>query len=226
MPSDFPRSPRLLKGALISYESQFLGPVPNVIAFQYNPVQLRRTLAQRASAPDPSNVGAAREDVQRVQGPPVETIDLTVELDATDQLEFPDLHPHTVHHGLHPALAALELLLYPPSGQVLLNQTLAQAGTAQICPEDLPLVLFVWGPSRALPVRLTSFSVTEEEFDQLLNPIRAKVELSMRVLSYMELRESSVGYTAYLATQAQKEVMARLNLASSAEQQILGLLPF
>jgi hypothetical protein len=97
MPSDFPLSPRLLKGVLISYESQFLGPVPNVIAFQYNPEQLRRTLTQRASAPDPSNVGAAREDAQRVQGPPVETIDLTVELDATDQLEFPDLHPGREH---------------------------------------------------------------------------------------------------------------------------------
>lgn len=225
MPSDFPRSPKFLKGALVAYESQFLGPVPNIIVFQYNPAQLSRTLARRAPAPEPGNVGAAREDVQRELGPPVETINLTMELDAADQLGEPERHPHIVVHGLQPALAALELLLYPPSTQVLLRRTLAQAGTAQACPPDVPLVLFVWGPSRVLPVRLTSFSVTEEAFDQNLNPIRAKVELGMRVLTYMELQETSVGYSAYLASQAQKEVLARLNLVSSAEQ-VQGLLPF
>lgn len=225
MPSDFPRSPKSLKGALVAYESQFLGPLPNVIVFQYNPAQLRRTLAHRAAAPEPSNVGAARGDVQRVQGPPVETINLTVELDAADQLGEPAIHPHVVAHGLQPALAALELLLYPPSAQVLLNRTLTQAGTAQLCPADVPLVLFVWGPSRVLPVRLTSFSVTEEAFDQNLNPIQAKVDLGMRVLTYAELQETSLGYYAYLASQAQKEVLARLNLVSSAER-VIGLLPF
>jgi hypothetical protein len=225
MPSDFPRSPKFLKGALVAYESQFLGPVPNVIVFQYNPEQLSRSLAQRTPAPDPKNVGAVREDVQRVQGPPIETINLTVMLDAADQLAEPALHPHTVAFGLHPALAAMELLLYPPSTQVLLNQTLAQAGTAQIAPSDVPLVLFVWGVRRVVPVRLMNFSVTEEAFDQQLNPIQAKVELGMRVLTYLELQQTSVGYGAYLATQVQKEGLARLNLLNSAEQ-IIGMLPF
>jgi len=140
MPSDFPRSPKFLKGALVAYESQFLGPVPNIIVFQYNPEQLSRTLAHRAVPPEPSNVGGAREDVQRALGPPVETISLSVVLDATDQLGEPERHPHIVAHGLHPAL---ELLLYPPSAQFLLNRTLAQAGTAQICPADVPAVDFV-----------------------------------------------------------------------------------
>lgn len=225
MPSEFPRSPKFLKGALVAYESQFLGPIPNVIVFQYNPDQLSRTLAYRSAPPDPTNTGAAREDTQRVQGPPVETINLTIELDATDYLAEPSTHPHIVIHGLQPALAALELLLYPPSAQVLLNQTLAQAGTVQMCPEDVPLVLFVWGPSRVLPVRLTNFSVTEEAFDQALNPIRAKVTLGMRVLTYTELQETSLGYNAYLATQVQKEVLARFNLISSTEE-VLGMLPF
>ncbi|NIM95756.1 MAG: hypothetical protein GTO18_18810 [Anaerolineales bacterium] len=225
MPSEFPRTPKILKGALVAYESQFLGPIPNVIVFQYNPEQLSRTLAYRAAPPDPSNTGSAREDVLRIQGPPVETITISVELNAADQLGEPEKHPHTVEFGLHPALAALELLLYPSSAQVLLNQTLAKAGTVQLCPEDIPLVLFVWGASRVLPIRLTSFSVTEQSFDQKLNPLQAKVDLSMRVLTYAELKETSVGYTAYLTTQIQKEVLARLNLGNSAEQ-ITGMLPF
>ena len=225
MSSGNPINPRILKGALVAYESQFLGPVPNIIVFQYNAEQLSRSLADRSPQREASNVGGAKEDAQRVLGPPVETISLTVELDAVDQLEEPSKHPHVLAHGLHPALAALELLLYPPSAQVLLNKTLAQAGSAQICPADVPLVLFVWGPSRVVPVRLTNFSVTEQAFDQALNPIRAQVELSMRILTYMELKETSLGYIASLATQAQKEVLARLNLVNSAEQ-ILGILPF
>ncbi len=225
MPSDFPRRPKLLKGALVAYEPDFLGAVPNVIVFQYNPVELRRTLGQRARQTEDRDVGQAREETQRVLGPPKENIRFTIELDAADQLDEPQTHPSLVAHGLHPALAALELLLYPAEGQIMLNRSLAQAGRARIGSETLPLVLFVWGPKRVLPVRLTNFTVTEQAFDQALNPIRAQVELGMRVLTYMELRETSLGYNAYRATQLQKETLARLNLAGSAER-ILGMMPF
>jgi hypothetical protein len=85
--------------------------------------------------------------------------------------------------------------------------------------------LFIWGRARVLPVRLTNFSVTELAFDQQLNPIQARVELGMRVLTFMEFKETSLGFNAYLATQVQKEVLARLNLVNSAEQAI-GTLPF
>jgi hypothetical protein len=227
MPSDFTRSPKFLKGALIAYESQFLGPIPNVIIFQYNPEGMRRSLSQRTATPsgEGERTGAARRDAQRVPGPPEESITLKVELDAADQLAEPTSHPHTVAFGLHPALAALELLLYPSSEQFLLSQALAQAGTAQQTPPDLPIVLLVWGPSRVVPVRLTSFSVTEKAFDQNLNPIQAEVELGLKVLSYMDLDPNSLGYGAYLVHQVQKEALARLNLLNSAEQ-ILGMLPF
>jgi len=222
MPSDFPRSPKFLKGALVAYESQFLGPIPNIIIFQYNPEQLRRTLTSRTPAPRTQQAGESRAETFRVEGPPVENINLTIVLNATDQLEV--ANPIALAKGIYPALSAFELMLYPPSSQVFLNDTLSAAGSAQIQAQDVPLVLFIWGPSRVVPVRLTTFSVTEEAFDQMLNPIQAKVELGMRVLSYMELRSTSLGYGAYLATQAQKEVMARLNLVNNVEQ-ILGMLP-
>lgn len=226
MQSDFPRSPKFLKGALVAYESQFLGAIPNIIVFQYNPEQLNRSLSLRTpTAPEErGRTGEARAETFRVEGPPMESITLTVVLNAADQLEDPALHPFAVTKGLHPALSALELLLYPPSSQFLLNQTLSSAGSANIEAQDTPLVLFIWGPSRVLPVRINNFSITEEAFDQHLNPIQAKVELGLKVLTYMELRETSLGYGAYLATQAQKEVMARLNMVNNVEQ-IAGMLP-
>jgi Contractile injection system tube protein len=223
--SDFPGSPKLLKGALVVFESQKPGPPPRVIVFQYNPEQLTRSLAHRVAPPEPSNVGGAREDAFRVLGPPVETINLSIVLDAADQLEQPDQNPEVAANGLHPALAALELLLYPPSTQVLLNRNLAQAGRVQVCPADLPLTLLVWGKPRAVPVRLTSFSISEEAFDPALNPIRAKVDLGMRVLTYMELKEDTLGYGAYVAYQAQKEVLARLVRPGDAANAIRGLIP-
>jgi hypothetical protein len=225
MPSEFPRSPRLLKGALVVFDSQKPGPPPSVIAFQYNAEQITRSLASRAAPPEPSDVGAAREDSFRVLGPPVENLTLSVILDAVDQLEEPENNPEVAINGLHPALAALELLLYPPSTQVLLNRNLAQAGKVQVCPADLPLTLLVWGKSRVVPVRVTSFSITEEAFDPKLNPIQAKVDLGMRVLTYMELKEDTVGFGAYIAYQAQKETLARLVRVGTTASTIRGLLP-
>jgi hypothetical protein len=210
---------------MVVFQSQKPGPPPTVIVFQYNPEQLGRRLAHRAAPPDPGSVGAAREDSFRVLGPPVETINLSVVLDAADQLERPEQNAEVAVNGLHPALAALELLLYPPSTQVLLNRGLAQAGSVQVCPADLPLTFLVWGKSRAVPVRLTDFSVTEEAFDPSLNPIQAKVELAMRVLTYMELKEDTIGFGAYLAYQTQKEVLARLVKPGEAAGSIRGLIP-
>jgi hypothetical protein len=117
------------------------------------------------------------------------------------------------------------LLLYPPSTQVQLDRSLAQAGRVQVCPADLPLTLLVWGKSRVVPVRLTSFSITEEAFDPLLNPIQAKVALGMRVLTYMELNEDTVGFGAYIAYQAQKEALARQVRPGNSEGAVRGLIP-
>jgi hypothetical protein len=219
MPSDFPRSPKVLKGALVVYESQSAGSQPKIIAFQYNPDQLSRTLAARAAPRDPGNVGAAREDALRVMGSPVETMNLSVVLDAADQLEEPGSNRPVVELGLHPVLAALELLLYQPEAAA------RQAGQAPVYRTDLPLTLLIWGKSRVVPVLLTSFSVTEEAFDPTLNPIRARVELGLRVLSNAELQESGVGTNVYLAYRRQKGVLAGLYQAGGVAGAIRGLLP-
>ncbi len=225
MASEFPRSPRLLKGGFAVYQSQTAGPPPKIIVFQYNPEHMTRSLAARAAPREPSNVGAAREDVLRVLGPPVETMTLSIELDAADQLAEPLQNPEVVENGLHPVLATLEMLLYPPTNEVQLLQTLASEGQVQVCPADLPLVLLIWGKSRVVPVMLTSFSISEEAFDPKLNPIQAKVDLGLRVLTYMELKSTSLGYGAYLGYQRQKEILAQLFQPGSDPSRLAGLLP-
>jgi hypothetical protein len=222
--SDFPGSPQLLKGALAVYPSNEPGTTPKIIVFQYNPEQMRRTLATRTPPRQQGESAPAKEDLLRVVGPPVETINLSIVLDAADQLAEPDSHQTTVEHGLHPALATLELLLYPPKDEVRQLREAAERGEVQTNPPDLPLTLLVWGKSRVVPVMLTSFSVAEEAFDPNLNPIRARVELGMRVLTYVELPLSTVGDSAFMAYQGQKEQLADKHQSGTDDEQ-RSLLP-
>ncbi len=108
------------------------------------------------------------------------------------------------------------MLLYPTSTKIIANTALAQAGTLEIIPPEAPLSLFVWGPQRVIPVRLTRFSITEESYDTLLNPIRAKVDLSLQVLSYHDLKLSNPGYYLFMAHQIAKEITAVSNLVNGA----------
>jgi hypothetical protein len=150
--------------------------------------------------------------VHRTDGPPDETISLTVEIDAADQLERPDDNGVTVAVGLHPVLAALEGLVSPPFTIVVANQVLSALGGAFILGEPVPIALLVWGPARVLPVQVRSISITEQAFDTNLNPILAKAELSLKVLTYRDLQITDPSYWVYMAAFTQKEVMAALNL--------------
>jgi hypothetical protein len=199
----FPNSPRLVKGGIVLIDPN-TSAVVRTIPLQYNPDTLTRSLQIKALAE-----GGDRSDAMRLTGPPVENIKLDVEIDATDQLEFPDQNPNTTQFGVQPQLAALETIVYPTSAQIQSNNSLASAGTLEIIPMETPLTLFVWSKNRILPVRLTEFSITEEAFDANLNPIRAKVSLGLRVLSVNDLPFSHKGSGLFLAYQQQKEELAR-----------------
>ncbi|MEK6374870.1 MAG: hypothetical protein AABO58_19500 [Acidobacteriota bacterium] len=207
----FPLSPRVLKGAIVGLDK--FNPAASVIVFQYNPDSMTRKLKARTSGGGDS---ADRTEALRLIGPPEETITTSVEIDATDQLERNEAV--TLSSGLNPTLAALEVLLYPKSAHVIKNWALAEAGNLEIVPIEAPLTLFVWGPQRVLPVRITSFSITEEAFDTMLNPTRAKVDLTMQVLSYYDLKASNPGFSLFAAYQIVKEIMATTNTFSDAHR--------
>ena len=219
MPSDFPRSPKLIKGALVVFETRI--PVPtNLIVFQYNPETMNRSFHQVAGSSDPRLTPGG----QSLMLPPIESFQLDVELDAADQLEDKNVLTRAV--GLHPVLAALELLIHPPSTNLILNKVLSLAGSSVISPATSPLVLFVWGPARVVPVRVDSVGITEEAFDQLLNPSRAKVALGLRALTIPELVQAGPPFDVLgIVNLVAKEVLARTNIFNSI-QQIGGSISF
>ena len=206
--STFPGSPKLLKGAIVGVS--VIDPLSSVVIFQYNPDTLTRTIRVSAAGRE-----GDKSEALRLKGPPDETVRLEVEIDAADQLE--QANPLAVASGVYPTLAALEMLLYPKSAVVIANAVLAQIGNIEIIPPEAPLTLFVWGPQRVVPVRLTSFSITEQAYDPLLNPIQAKADLSLQVLSYSDLKITNAGYPLFLAHQILKEIMATTNVVNGAQ---------
>lgn len=217
--STFPNSPRLIKGGLVLLDPA-TSAVLRIIALQYNPDTLTRSLQPQAA-----KEGGDRSEAMRLTGPPIETIKLEAEIDATDQLEFPDQNASAVELGIQPQLAALETILYPRSGQLLANNALAQSGTLEIIPMIAPLTLFIWSKSRVIPVRITDCSITEEAFDPALNPIRAKVSLGMRVLSVTDLGFATKGGSLFMSYQQQKEALASRNHGGALSNFGIGGIP-
>lgn len=229
MSSQFPNSPRLVKGALLEFGDALLSIAPNIVLFQYNPEQLSHKL-EKAPYQDAEDTGTTeRKEIQFVSNLPVESIeDLRLFLDATDKMEAGDAI--TAARGIGPAIAALEMMLFPIGTSQLSARSLLAGrsllrnggGTATYPPLQLPTVLFLYGPWRLVPVHVHAVHVVEQEFDQLLNPIQAEVTVSLKVLSRDDLVPNTFAYSAYNWTQRNREI----NAALYTVQQASGLLPF
>lgn len=206
--SAFPGSPRLLRGGLVLIEADS-ATVLRIITLQYNPDTLTRSFQIKGV----SGESGDHIEALRLKGPPVETIKLEAEIDATDQLEGGD--PQTVQLGIHPQLAVIESIVYPSSGHLYGNRAEARSGSIEITPIPGPLTLLVFGPNRIAPVRLTEFSIIEEAFDIELNPIRAKVSLGMRVLTVDDLGFDTRGGGLSMAYLLGKERLAAKNKAGT-----------
>lgn len=226
------RSPQFQKAALVQMVEDILGVIPNVIPFQYNPEKLSHTLTPwNPFEVDQTQRGAQAPTVQPFS--PVEKIlNLILELDATDDLE--DGSPVATVVGVADRLAALKKLTLPSQGLigdlVASAQALAGGANQQAIRSTVPVVLFVWGPGRILPVRVTSFSVEETLFSPALYPIQATVTLGLEVLTPDVFKCQSgvsidLATAAYNFTKLQEDALAIAHVANNLDA-IRGLLPF
>jgi hypothetical protein len=178
------RSPKFQKGALVQIIPGLVDVDYKIIPFQYNPQKLSQTLTPwNPFEVDQTQRGAQAPNVQPFD--PKESFTLTLEIDATDDLE--DNDQAAVESGIAGRLAALKMLTLPNEGgnADLVRQAQAALGnsSAQATRPTVPVLLFVWGPGRILPVRITSFSVEETLFSPSLFPIQATVSLGLEVLT-------------------------------------------
>lgn len=197
--TNFERAPPVKKGAIVGID--LFNPISSVAIFQYNPDQLSRSLS-----PNYSGAGGGKAEPLRLGGPPTETISASLKMDLIDQMEDGKAGP--LKGGIAGDLAALEMMLYPKSISVAINQGLMLVGMMEVVPPAAPLTLFVYGLNKVVPVKIDSLSITETAHDPQLNPIRADVSVSMKVLTYNDLSMTNPGYWAFLTHQVIKETLA------------------
>jgi hypothetical protein len=233
-----------IRGALVEFMPTFLIPLPNIIIFQFNPETMTHSWTQPASVPV-SEGAAGNANPLAVRGVPGESFSFTLVMDTVDMIAdgSPVAEGLATVSGIYSRLAALEMLQYPvPAadsglvGQVSAAAGAVAGGAAAAAPArsvpamQVPTVLFVWGPGRIVPVRVTNLSITEKLYDALLNPIHAEATIGLRVLTPDELAYvtgplADVAKIAYKYSQGLREVLAIANLANAAESTI-GMLPF
>lgn len=238
----------LLKGALVSFTAAGgalgLPAAPNVIVFQINPESIVHAWTE-ATAPEASQDPKIKYSPLAVSGVPGESFTFTLMLDADEQISDVASDPVgaglALASGVYTRLSAIELLQFPaPSASGgLVGQVTAAAGAAAsgaggsgaaaVPVSEVPVVLFVWGPQRIVPVRVTALSVTERLFDVALNPTHAEAQITLKVLTPDELAAvqgpmSGIANMAYSYNQGLREARAALNAAESAAG-ILGMLP-
>jgi hypothetical protein len=199
----------MTRGALVGVD--IFNPVASVIPFQYNPEKVTRSVKPQGASGEGS-----KEESMRLKGAPIETISMELELDATDQLEVGDSYAEDL--GIYPQLSALEMLAYPKSALVIANTVLMAIGTREVLPPIGPFTLLVWNYPRVVPVRLEELAITEELHDSKLNPIQARVQVSLQVLSYNDLSLTNPGYYMFLAHQAIKETFATISSIRSRNE--------
>jgi hypothetical protein len=212
--------PKVFRGAFVEYG---LTIPPLVVVFQFNPLQLSRsrhqTFSMPASAPGEGGESGLTlrdfhqgfedlldlRDAQSVTVEP-ESLSFEIRLDATDKLNDGDRI--TQRLGIAPELATLELMVQPKSESVfgLLADQLSPGGFSFTCTDKPPMILFIWGRKRVLPVNIKSMTITETEFHTNLEPIRATVEVDLTVIEGPN--------PAYMYTKSLKEVMSGLHLAN------------
>lgn len=222
-----PNSPALLKGALIQLVDDVIAPIQKVVSFQYNPEKVTRSITPwDPFQVDDAGRGQQAPNVQPFD--PKETINIVIELDATDQLE--DNDPDAVQNGIDGRIAAIEQLLLPDNGLPgaltnAENNLSAPGNTAPTPRATVPIILFVFGPGRVVPVRITSYGIDEELFSPSLHPIQAKVTLALQVLTpdvfkCQEGRSIDIAIAAYNSYRRQRAALADRQVANNKDAKL------
>ncbi|HEX5707542.1 MAG TPA: hypothetical protein VFX96_09620 [Pyrinomonadaceae bacterium] len=226
-----------LKGALIEYGSDFLGPLPNVVLFQFNPEKLTRNI----QIPRRPVSGANQRETSQAGEATIEKITLQARFSAADQLAANNPLARTM--GVGPRLAALEKMVHP-SNKIggLIGAAIDAVGDAisslaggddprqsvarQPVPRQAyPRIIFIWGPLRVLPVVIESMNITELQYDFVLNPTQADVDISLAVNPIDSSSDDLLGRGALEYSNLAKEAQAVANLANTIDQ-VVDLIPF
>lgn len=181
--------PNINRGVLILLDpkaNSYTDRANSYFAFKYNPERLVHTFSQNAPSLPSGNL------TPNMGGQPSEYFGLTFDLDSVD-LDSQNQSQIAADLGIHPALAMLELMMQPQTAD---NKIV------------LPIVVFKWGSKRLVVANVVNMSVEEKTFDQTLNPIRATISLTLRVLNVSEVGNNAAAKSVCLGHQNTRITLA------------------
>lgn len=222
----FANQPKILKSAFVEFGVSL---PPLILVFQFNPLTVTRSRTAKPVTPSTQRSSRSTQGAGLVSGLAAgeasslvkfrngqtisvqpETISFDIRLDASDKLN--EGHTITEQFGISPQLATLEAMMLPKGQNALegaVSELLGASASRFLCIEsmqDPPIILWVWGRKRILPVNIVSMQIKEELFSADLNPTRAVVTVQLEVIE---------GPNApYLYSKTAQEAMSVLNLAN------------
>jgi hypothetical protein len=209
---------RFLKGAFVEVPTGKGSEPMSPIYFQFNPETLERTKSgtwtsaqsQRQKADD----AASKKEFDALKGkkvkagfvPSPEKINLTLRFDAAEKsYRMPQGTQVDVSDGILPELSALESLMKEAKTQVSVGGS--QNSPTLVRTKEIPLVLFLWGGHRVIPITILSMTITEQKFDGRLNPVRAEVKVTVQVLEEEDAKLNDTAFRSYQFTENEKQML-------------------
>jgi hypothetical protein len=212
---------RFLKGAFVEVPVGGTSNEPlKPIYFQFNPETIERiktgtwtsAQSQRQKAEDVAD----KKEFDKLKGkkvkagfmPAPEKINITLRLDIMERILRSPAGTQAsdqATEGVLPELAALENLMKKNTTQVSVAGS--QNAPTMVRTREIPLVLFVWGNYRVIPVTVISMTITEQRFDTLLTPVRAEIRVSLQVLEEEDAKLNDQAFRAFQFTEDEKRRM-------------------
>lgn len=227
MSGGFSNKPKILKGYFLDHDIFSFPPL--LVPFQFNPEEITRKRSVQYSSPVNTALASATGEaapvqslrelhqrtssldrIQKSQQVAVqeEEISFDIRLDASDATDAAD--PLAVATGVDTQLSALEMMLHPKGERLLAKLLMRRSrGFRFSRPSNPPLILFIWGVNKIMPVNITSMSIKEIHHNVLLYPTRAVVSVSMTAVEGPNM--------VYSIHKAKTEVSALLNLWNVAK---------
>ena len=210
------------RGAFAVYNPDDSAVMSGFIPFRFNPESLTRQLqleqakSETGGAAAPASgaqSGSGEQGADASSGTLKESFSVLLRFDLAEREEAKSSLP--VEFGVLPEISALEELLYPIESE---SEAPSDGSEPVRARGRRPIVLFIWGERRVVPVKITGMSIAETFFNGMLYPVRAEVEVGLEVLGDAEARDnarvkSSLGFTG-----ANRRKMARLYLDTTADQ--------
>lgn len=208
-----PPPPPTLAGAAAAVGS-YAGS--QILKFQYNPESITRTRAgvwdyRKVKKGNKEEVVASTvernlQDSYRGGGLFVksETITMKLVFDATEALLAGFDTPGNL--GVLPELAVLEQISFGSDSREGAKVDGKKSKLSPVFPTECLLVL----GSRRFPVVVTALTINEKRFNEKLTPIRAEVDVSMRILESGEIQTNSPTLLAFNAILKQRQAHAAI----------------